>query len=79
MRPERWPAAGTRGQAHQDPARVPRSFLSGVMGSALEVLGIKQQYASSSFIPADKSSTDEGFVMVFCVVRLLNRRSFCKL
>lgn len=67
MRPERWPAAGTRGQTHQGLTRLPKSFFSGVMGSALEVLGIKQQYASNSFMPADKSSRIEGFVVVFCV------------
>lgn len=60
MRPERWPAAGTRGQTHQDLTRVPKSFFSGVMGSALEVLGIKQHF--NSFMPTDKSSRDEGFV-----------------
>ena len=55
MRPERWPAAGTGGQTHQDLPRVPKSFFSGVEGSALEVLGIKRQYASNSFVPADET------------------------
>lgn len=65
MRPERWPAAGTGGQTHQDLPRVPKSFFSGVMGSALEVLGIKRQYASNSFVPADETDRkNEGFAAV---------------
>lgn len=75
--PERWPAAGTRGQTHQDMNCVPKSFFAGEMESALGALGIKQQYAFQFIYVCRycEGGRDERFEVVFCV-RLPNRSSF---